>query len=100
MVINIILTIPVSSSSCERGFSCVKRVKSDWRSNLTTSMMNHMLTISIEGPDMEEYHCESALQLWWDGARRRPNFVDPDDRPDDDGQEDDLLQHLIAVGQP
>ena len=99
-VINIILTIPVSSSSCERGFSCVKRVKSDWRSNLTTSMMNHLLTISIEGPDMEEYHCERALQMWWDGARRRPNFVDPEDRPDDDGQEDELLQHLIAVGLP
>ncbi|KAJ8298452.1 hypothetical protein KUTeg_024983 [Tegillarca granosa] len=54
-LIKIVLTLPVSIAICERGFSCVKRIKSDWRASLTTTTMNHLLTISIEGPELSAY---------------------------------------------
>ena len=30
---NLVTTLPVSSATCERGFSCLKRVKNDWGQN-------------------------------------------------------------------
>jgi hypothetical protein len=43
MLIETVLVLPISSAICERGFSAVKRIKSDWRSNLRTETMNHLL---------------------------------------------------------
>ena len=79
-LVGIVLTIPVSSSSCERAFSALKRVKSDWRSNLTTAMLNHLLTVVIEGPESRDFPLERAVELWWRGGqrRRRPMFLDED----------------------
>ncbi|KAK5854495.1 hypothetical protein PBY51_004683 [Eleginops maclovinus] len=34
------LVLPMSSSCCERGFSCMKWVKSDWRSRLANDTLN------------------------------------------------------------
>ena len=50
MLIETVLVLPISSAICERGFSAVKRIKSDRRSNLRTETMNHLLLASIEGP--------------------------------------------------
>jgi hypothetical protein len=94
LLIEVVLVIPVSSAVCERGFSCVKRIKSDWRSRLTTEMMNHLLTVSIEGPVLEDYNAERAVQLWYSGGqrRRRPRFEAAHDDDDDDA----LLNFLLA----
>jgi hypothetical protein len=46
------------SPRIERGFSAVKRIKSDRRSNLRTETMNHLLLASIEGPALEDYNAE------------------------------------------
>jgi hypothetical protein len=58
MLIETVLVLPISSAICERGFSAVKRIKSDWRSNLRTETMNHLLLAAIEGPALEDYNAE------------------------------------------
>ena len=55
MLVEIILSIPVSSAIRERGFSNKARVKSDWRSRLDSEMLNALMAISIEGPDLSDY---------------------------------------------
>ncbi|KAJ8313188.1 hypothetical protein KUTeg_005798 [Tegillarca granosa] len=40
MLIEILLALPISSSVCERGFSAMKRIKSDWRSSLKPNAEN------------------------------------------------------------
>uniref|UniRef100_A0A8W8HXB6 Uncharacterized protein n=1 Tax=Magallana gigas TaxID=29159 RepID=A0A8W8HXB6_MAGGI len=52
-----------SNAVCKRHFSCVKRIKSDWRSRLTSQMMNHLMTVSIKGPSLDDYNAERAIQL-------------------------------------
>ena len=94
LLVEIIMVLPMSSSVCERGFSSLKRIKTDWRSRLTTDMMNHLLTISIMGPTLDEFVPNRALELWWNptGGRRarRPEFQLPQE-PD----EDDLVQYIL-----
>ena len=74
MLMEIIFVLPLSTASCERGFSAMKRVKSDWRSKLTTATLSKLIYISVEGPDIEDYDCLPALERWWqEGERaRRP----------------------------
>ena len=76
MLVEIMLVLPLATACCERGFSTLKRIKSDWRSRLETETLDNLMRISIDGPDLESYNAARALQHWWDkGERqRRPNF--------------------------
>ncbi|XP_078670963.1 zinc finger protein 862-like [Branchiostoma floridae x Branchiostoma belcheri] len=76
VLLEVYMVFPMNSACCERGFSCVNRVKSDWRSSLSNDMLNYLLQISIHGP--EEYNTEAAVTKWWAGGRRarRPDFKD------------------------
>ena len=75
MLVEIMLVLPLATACCEHGFSTLKRIKSDWRSRLGTETLDHLMRISIDGPDLESYNAARALQHWWDkGERQRPEF--------------------------
>ncbi|KAF3852049.1 hypothetical protein F7725_005404 [Dissostichus mawsoni] len=65
MIVEILLVFPMSTSCCERGFSCMKRIKSDWRGSLSNQMLNSLLRISLHGPEVEDYNAEQAVEKWW-----------------------------------
>nr|XP_033948165.1 zinc finger protein 862-like [Pseudochaenichthys georgianus] len=78
MIVEILLVFPMSTSCCERGFSCMKRIKSDWRGSLSNQMLNSLLRISLHGPEVEDYNAEQAVEKWWQSGQRtrRPMFSD------------------------
>lgn len=49
-VADIMLSTPVSNAWPERGASCVKRVKTRFRSTLKNDMLQSLLQVSINGP--------------------------------------------------
>ena len=63
----IALVILMSSADCERGFSALKRIKT----RLWNRILNHLLTISIEGPKLEEFDFEKAADIWGAQKNRR-----------------------------
>ena len=71
-LIDLILTIPASTAECERGFSGMKRVKSDWRARLNTSTLSDLLLVLLEGPSIDDFEPLRACQLWADHCDRRP----------------------------
>ena len=78
VVAEISLVLPMSSSCCERGFSCMKRVKSGWRSRLANDTLTSLMLISMHGPPLDEYNSIKAVTKWWSTGRRlrRPQFCD------------------------
>ncbi|XP_066272600.1 zinc finger protein 862-like [Branchiostoma lanceolatum] len=78
VLVEIYMVFPMNSACCERGFSSVNRIKSDWRSSLSNQMLNYLLQISVHGPDPTEYNAEAAVAKWWLGGlrARRPEFND------------------------
>lgn len=78
LIVEIVLVFPMSTSCCERGFSCMKRIKSDWRGSLSNEMLNSLLHISIHGPEVKEYDAEKAVTKWWQSSfrTRRPLLKD------------------------
>ena len=65
------LTIPFSTADCERAFYSMKRVKTPLRNRLKTSTLDSLLTISIEGPDLEDFSFDQTLSTWTSIRNRR-----------------------------
>ena len=67
----------LSNASCERGFSSMKRIKSDWRWNLTTGTLNMLLRIDIEGPALSDFIPRPIVNRWWLAGHRskRPTIA-------------------------
>ena len=65
------LVLPLSTVDCERGFSTLSRVKTDLRNRLINETLNHLLVISIEGPNPADYPYEQACSLWASRRNRR-----------------------------
>ena len=61
LVAEIRLVLPMSSSCCKRGFSCMKRVKSDWRSRLANDTLNSLMQFSMHGPPHDKYNPLNAV---------------------------------------
>ena len=63
---------------CERGFSVMGKIKSDWRSCLSVEVLDCLMRIRIEGPTVAEFDPQPGLNFWWSsGSRmRRPTFND------------------------
>ena len=57
----------MSTAICERGFSALKRIKSDRRSSLCVEMLDRLKVIVLEGPSLEDYHPAGATSKWWKG---------------------------------
>ncbi|KAL7390330.1 hypothetical protein ABVT39_019076 [Epinephelus coioides] len=70
MVVEIILVLPLSTAACERGFSAMKRVKTDWRSNLSVDMLWKLLYINIERPAVADFNAKRVLQRWLSAGQR------------------------------
>uniref|UniRef100_A0AAV2J6H8 HAT C-terminal dimerisation domain-containing protein n=2 Tax=Knipowitschia caucasica TaxID=637954 RepID=A0AAV2J6H8_KNICA len=72
-----LLTIPASTADCERGFSVMKQVKSDWRSRLKGESLSDLLKTQLCSPDIKDFDPTKAINIWHvDGLRRRrPEFV-------------------------
>ncbi|KAJ8404054.1 hypothetical protein AAFF_G00344040 [Aldrovandia affinis] len=70
MVVELILMLSLSTAACERGFSAMKRIKTDWRSNLSVDMLWKLLCISIEGPAVANFDAERVVQRWLSAGQR------------------------------
>ena len=61
---NISFTVPVSTADCEQGFSAVKHIKTVLRNRLKTQMLDCLMRISVEGPELENFDFENAATVW------------------------------------
>ena len=70
---NIALMIPISTATCERGFSAMKCIKTDIRNRLSTRVLDCLMRISIDGPELENFDFEKATTKWGNNKKRRIN---------------------------
>ena len=71
LIVDLILIMPLSTAAVERGFSAMKQIKTDWRSNLSVNTLTKLLFIILEGPDMELFNSMSVVDRWLIGRDRR-----------------------------
>ena len=68
--IRILLLLPVSNAIVERGFSAMRRIKTDWRSSLGKESLDNLMRISIDGPPTENFEPKEATRWFFTTARR------------------------------
>ena len=71
LIVDLILIMPLSTAAVERGFSAMKQIKTDWRSNLSVNTLTKLLFIILEGPDMELFNSMPVVDRWLIGRDRR-----------------------------
>ena len=64
------LVFPVSNAKVERGFSTMKRVKTDWRCSLGETVLDTIMRISIEGPELSKFDPQKAVESYFSTPRR------------------------------
>ncbi|XP_078666292.1 zinc finger protein 862-like [Branchiostoma floridae x Branchiostoma belcheri] len=67
------LVIPIHTAQCERSFSLMNRIKTDWRARLESNSLTSLMTISLSPQSLDTFDPLPAVTLWWEGGRRRPN---------------------------
>ena len=73
LLVELLLSIPISNAKVERMFSLMNRVRTDFRASLSQNTLNNLIRIQMEGPPLEEFNITPAIQLWAMGATRRLN---------------------------
>lgn len=79
MVVEICLAMAVSSSCCERGFSCMGRLRSEYRNSLDVKTVDMLMNVCLNGPSPEDFTAEKAVLHWGQTSQRmqRLSLKDP-----------------------
>ena len=64
-LIDLILSLPASSSICERGFSLMKLTKTAYRNKMKSSTLSQLLTVKLHTASIEDFHTEPAIKQWF-----------------------------------
>ncbi len=66
----VLLVFAVSNAVVERGFSAMRRIKSDWRSSLSEDTLDHLMRISVDGLPLAQFDATLAVQRFFSTLRR------------------------------
>ena len=64
-LVELIMVLPLATSLCEKGFTCLQRIHGDWRSSLPVDMVSKLMFILMNGPSSADYDPSSAVDQWW-----------------------------------
>ncbi|XP_052086411.1 zinc finger protein 862-like [Mytilus californianus] len=70
----IALVVPVSTADCERTFSTLNRVKSILRNRLSQHILNCLMTISTEGPSLQNFDFQACVTAFAQKKKRKLNL--------------------------
>lgn len=75
LLVDLLLTIPAHSAECERGFSLLKTIKTDWRNKLSDSAVTDLIRIALESADIKLFNPDTSIHAWNKRSirGRRPN---------------------------
>ena len=68
-LVEIMMTISMSTAIVERGFSHVNNIKDATRTTLGNENLNNLLEIKINGPPMATFKPELAILHWLDSSK-------------------------------
>ncbi|KAK2492976.1 hypothetical protein MC885_017740, partial [Smutsia gigantea] len=63
-LVDLVLTLPASSAEAERGFSQMKRTKSQMHAKIKAESMTDVLIIQLNSPDINNFDPRRAIHLW------------------------------------
>lgn len=69
----------------------MRRIKTDWRCNLGQDTLDHLMRLSIEGPPLDQFNPERAVEMFLQHERRPRCSYDTDDNTE-------CMCHAVTCG--
>ena len=78
VIVELCLVMPVQTTCCERGNSCLNRVMVDFSSSLSVSTVDALMFIALNGPSPESFNAARCVgRMLLAGQReKRPETMD------------------------
>ncbi|XP_036038734.1 zinc finger protein 862 [Onychomys torridus] len=61
----VVVSVPLSTSCCERGFKAMNRIRTDERTKLSNEVLNTLMMTALNGVAVTEYDPQPAIQHWY-----------------------------------
>ncbi|KAL6074770.1 hypothetical protein STEG23_019076, partial [Scotinomys teguina] len=61
----VVVSVPVSTSCCQRGFKAMNRIRTDERTKLSNEVLNTLMMTALNGVAVTEYDPQPAIQHWY-----------------------------------
>ena len=71
VLVELMATISPSTAACERGFSTMKREKTNLRTSLADERLEDIVRICVNGGPLEDFDPSYALDHWLNSAKNR-----------------------------
>ena len=78
---DLLATIPVASAECERAFSQLNLIKTDFRASLSKESLNDIMTIRMAPSTIEDFDPHPAMEMWLAAKRRHLRYPSDRKRP-------------------
>ena len=65
----ILLAVPFTNAIVERLFSCMNRVKTDFRNRLRRSRLDTCLPVGEDHTSIEDFNPDRVIECWWNEKR-------------------------------
>ena len=70
LLVDLLITNPVATAVCDRGFSRMKRIKNEFRTRLQPDIMTDILRIQQDSPSIVQFDLLDAVHLWHQDSQR------------------------------
>ncbi|XP_055461493.1 zinc finger protein 862 [Psammomys obesus] len=61
----VVVSVPISTSCCARGFKAMNRIRTDERTKLSNEVLNTLMMTAVNGMAVAEYDPQPAIQHWY-----------------------------------
>ncbi|XP_057628911.1 zinc finger protein 862 isoform X2 [Chionomys nivalis] len=61
----VVVSVPISTSCCERGFKAMHRIRTEERTKLSSEVLNTLMMTAVNGVAVAEYDPQPAIQHWY-----------------------------------
>lgn len=68
-LVNIMLTISPSTAECERGFSAMNALKSQYRTSLKQESLSNLMRIKVDGPPVKDFNPNESVVTWLNSGK-------------------------------
>ena len=98
-LVDLLLSLPASSADCERGFSLVKVIKSDWRSRPRDTTVTNLMVIQLHSPDILDFDPMPAIHRWKGKCKCRRSVCSNSDASNSESDNDSEMETLYLASQ-
>ena len=68
----LLFSLPFANSKVEQALSTLNLIKTECRPALTSTILDDLMEINVEGPPTNHFNANNAVELWWTNCAQKP----------------------------